>query len=186
MEKFRSRVRLPCVTPAMGPFPLREEFGMSPAIALLDRSLDKGVHAEHFQWGTFRKARSVVTNITQAGVAGLGDSVGACEKNRTWMSSLATHQFWCSRFYHGVHKRVGEVRKPDEIITIDVLHAVDKILEKVWKNTKTKSGKMQKRKLKNGGCAKWELGSWEVFAQGYGGKRCCWWTCWEQRQAHGE
>jgi hypothetical protein len=69
---------------------------MLPAIALLDRSLDKGVHAEHFQWGTFREARSVVTNITQAGVAGLKDLMGAHEKIRTWTSSLATHQFWHS------------------------------------------------------------------------------------------
>jgi hypothetical protein len=115
---------------------------MLPVIDLLDQSLDKGVHAEHVQWGTFREARSVVTNITQAGVAGLGDSVGACKKNRMWMSSVATHQFWHSRFYHGVHKRVGEVRKPDKIITkitIDALHAVDKILEKVWKKAKTQA-----------------------------------------------
>jgi hypothetical protein len=150
MEKFTSRVKLPCVTPAMGPFPLQDDFGMLPAIALLDRSLDKGVYADHVQWGTFRKAMSVVTNITQAGVGGLGNSVGAYERNRTWISTVATHQFWYSRFYHGVHKRVGEVRKPDEIITIDVLHAIDKILEKVWKNATTQA---QKRRA----C---EMGAW--------------------------
>jgi hypothetical protein len=121
----------------MGPYPLQDDFGMLPAIALLDRSLAKGVHSEHVQWGTFRKARSVVTNITQAGVGGLGDSVGAYERNRTWISSVATHQFFYSRFIQGVHKRVGEVRKPDAIITIEVLHAADKILEEEWKNAGT-------------------------------------------------
>jgi hypothetical protein len=141
MEKFASRLKLPSVTPAMGPFPLQDDFGMLPAISLLDRSLDKGVHSEHVQWGTFRKARSVVTNVTQAGVSGLGDSVGAYERNRTWISSVATHQFWYSRFIHGVHKRVGEVRKPDEIITIDVLHEVDKILEREWAASTTPKAK---------------------------------------------
>jgi hypothetical protein len=150
MEKFTSRVNLPSVTPAMGPFPLQDDFGMLPAIALLNRSLDKGVHADHVQWGTFRKAMSVVTNITQAGVGGLGLSVGAYERNRTWISNVSTHQFWYSRFYHGVHKRVGEVRKPDEIITIDVLHAIDKVLERVWKNAKSQA---QKRRT----C---EMGAW--------------------------
>ena len=150
MEKFATRIGLPSVTPAMGPFPLQDDFGMLPAIALLDRSLDKGVHAEHVQWGTFRKAMSVVTNITHAGVAGLGDSVGAYERNRTWISSSATHQFWYSRFMHGVHKRVGEVRKPDEIVSIDVLHAVDRILENEWKGAKTHD---QKRRT----C---EMGAW--------------------------
>ena len=150
MERFASRVRLPSITPAMGPFPLQDVFGMLPAIALLDRSLDKGVHSDHVQWGTFRKAMSAVTNVTQAGVGGLGDSVGAYERNRTWISSAATHQFWYSRFMHGVHKRVGEVRKPDEIITIDVLHAVDKVLEAEWKKAKTVA---DKRRI----C---ELGAW--------------------------
>jgi hypothetical protein len=150
MEKFTSRVGLPSVTPPMGPFPLQDDFGMLPAIALLDRSLDKGVHSENVQWGTFRKAMSVVTNVTQAGVGGLGDSVGAYERNRTWISSVATHQFWYSRFMNGVHKRVGEVRKPDEIITIEVLHAVDKILEKEWAKAKTQEAK---RKI----C---EIGAW--------------------------
>ena len=143
MERFASRVRLPSITPAMGPFPLQDIFGMLPAIALLARSLDKGVHSDHVQWGTFRKAMLEVTYVTQAGAGGLGDSVGAYERKWTWISSAATHQFWYSRFMHEVHKRVGEVRKPDEIITIDVLHVVDKILEAEWKQSKTVSDKQR-------------------------------------------
>ena len=120
----------------MVPSPLQDVSGMLPAIALLDRSLDKGVHLDHVRWGTFRKAMLAVTNVTQAGVGGLGDSVlGAYERNRTWISSVATHQFWYSHFMHGVHKRVGKVRKPDRIITIDVLHAVDKVPEAEWKQS---------------------------------------------------
>ena len=41
MEKLST----PSITPAMGPFPLHQDvLGMLPAIALLDRSLDKGIH----------------------------------------------------------------------------------------------------------------------------------------------
>jgi hypothetical protein len=64
------------------------------------------------------------------------------------MLSVATHQFWCSRFMHGVHKRVGEVRKPDKIITIDVLHAVDKTLDKEWATAKTPEQKRRIRKMR--------------------------------------
>ena len=81
METFSTQVKLPSITPAMGPFPLQDIFGMLPAIALLDRYLDKGVHSDHVQWGMFRKAKSAVTNITPAGVGVLGDSVGAYERN---------------------------------------------------------------------------------------------------------
>jgi hypothetical protein len=152
MERFTDQLDLPSVTPAIGPFPLRDDFGMLPAIAVLDRSLAKGIHSEYVQWGTFRKARSVVTNISQAGVSGLGDSVGAYERNRTWISNVATHQFWYSRFMHGLHKRVGEVRKPDAIVTIDVLHAIDSILEGEWASAKTQS---DRRRI----C---ELGAWVI------------------------
>jgi hypothetical protein len=42
---------------------------------------------------------------------------------------------------YGLHKRVGEVRKPDEIVTLEVLHANDKILEGEWSLAKAKEDK---------------------------------------------
>jgi hypothetical protein len=57
---------MPSVTPEMGPFPLEDTSGMKAALAVLDWLLDKGLHAEFVQWDTFRKARLVVTNISQA------------------------------------------------------------------------------------------------------------------------
>jgi hypothetical protein len=123
------------VTPEMGPFPLADTSGMKAALAVLDRSLDKGLHAEFVQWDTFRKARSVVTNISQAGASGLDDSVGAYERGRMWISKVPTHSFWFSRFMNGVHKRVGEIKRQDEPITIDVLHSIESILETEWRRT---------------------------------------------------
>jgi hypothetical protein len=116
-------------TPPMGPFPLSDDFGMKAALVVLDRSLDPGRYSDHVQWETFRKARSAITNITQAGVGGLEDVIGAYEKNRCWISKVPTHSFWFHRFMVGIHKRVGEIRRQDEALTIDVLHEVDRILE---------------------------------------------------------
>jgi hypothetical protein len=103
-ERYGERTGMPSVTPEMGPFPLEDTSGMKVAVAVLDRSLDKGKYAAQVQWDTFRKARSVVTNISQAGVAGLGDAVGAYEKKRMWISKVSTHSFWFSRFMAGIHK----------------------------------------------------------------------------------
>lgn len=50
------------------------------------------------------------------------------------MSNVVSHQFWFSRFMSGIHKRVGQVRKPDKEISIEVLHAADQILEDEWAN----------------------------------------------------
>jgi hypothetical protein len=83
----------------MGPFPLSDDFGMKVAMIVLDRSLDPGKYAEYVQWETFRRARSMVTNISQAGASGLTDVIGAYERNRTWISRVPTHSFWFSRLY---------------------------------------------------------------------------------------
>ncbi len=107
---------------------------MLAAMAVLDRSLDKGVYEDTVQWDTFRRTMSAVTNISQAAVGGLENSVGAYERNKMFISSSVTHKFWFSRFMGGVHKRVGQVRKPDRVLTIDIIHAVDRILESEWEN----------------------------------------------------
>jgi hypothetical protein len=137
MELTADTYGMGSITPPMGPFPLDDSVGMKAAIAVLDRSLDPGIYSECVQWGTFRKTRSAVTNISQAGVSGLQDSVGAYERKHIWISTVATHQFWFSRFITGVHLRVGEIRKPDELITIDVLHEIHKILEREWSRSTT-------------------------------------------------
>jgi hypothetical protein len=53
MECITDQLDLPSVTPAMGLFPLRNDFEMLAAIAVLDRSLAKGIHSEYVQGGTF-------------------------------------------------------------------------------------------------------------------------------------
>jgi hypothetical protein len=136
MERTSSRLGYPSVTPAMGPWKLADDLGMKAAMAVLDRSLDKGVYEDTVQWDTFRRAMSAVTNISQAAVGGLEDSVGAYERNKMFISGVVTHKFWFSRFMSGVHKRVGQVRKPDRVLTIDIIHAVDRILESEWENSK--------------------------------------------------
>ena len=137
-SKVADRLGMPSITPPMGPFPLSDECGMSAAIAMLDRSLDPGRHADHVQCGVFRKVRSTITNIIQAGVGGLEDSIGACQRNKIWVTKASTQKFWFSRFMEGLHKRVGEIRMPDKILTIEEIHATDRILEREFAHARTK------------------------------------------------
>ena len=162
MEKMGERLGLGAMAPAIGPFPLKDECGMRFAIAILERSLAPGQNEEFVQWGTFRKTRSTVTNISQAGVEGLSDSIGAYERKKLWISKVATHSFWFSRFMSGLHKRVGELRKQDEPLSIDVVHAAARILEVEWARAKTKH---QKKRIA-------EMGVWFVagFCSGLRGE----------------
>jgi hypothetical protein len=111
MEKTFSRLGMSSGTPPMGPFPIRDDMGMQAAIAVLDRSMDPGKYAEFVQWETFRKTRSAITNVSQASVGGMGDSIGAYEQKKRWISSVATHTFWFERCMEGLHRRVGEIKK---------------------------------------------------------------------------
>jgi hypothetical protein len=152
IERTAFRLGMPSMTPPMGPWPLEDSQGMSAALAVLDRSLDKGKHETTVQWDTFRRSMSAITNISQASVGGLENSVGAYERSRMWISGSVTHKFWFSRFMSGVHKRVGQVRKPDKELTIDVIHAVDKLLETEWQSARRSD---EKKKIS-------EMGAWFI------------------------
>lgn len=132
IHKTMKKFDMPHVFSPMGPFPLDDSFGMQTAVAVLDKSLDPGRYETHIQWNTFRKIRSAVMNVSQASVGGLGDVVGAHERNRTWISNAPTHTFFFTTFMGGLHRRVGEVVKRDEPITIQMMKAIQKMLEKEW------------------------------------------------------
>ena len=76
MRRTEERFGFPCTTPPLGPFHIREDFGMKAGVAILDRSLDKGSYAKCVQWGTFRKLMSGITNVSQASAGRLNNSAG--------------------------------------------------------------------------------------------------------------
>ena len=151
VESTMQRLRLPPVsrTKAME---LKDECGMLAAIAVLDRSLDKGLYEDKVQFGTFRKARSCITNAHQASAHGMGDVIGAFERNKCWISNVSTHTFFFSRFMEGIHKRVGEVVKPDWPVPAAVVKEIDDRLNEAWRNTQDPQ---TKKKIA-------EMGTWYV------------------------
>ena len=138
-ESFAREFGIASFTPPMGPFPLEDSFGMRAAIAVLRRSLDKGRYEEHVQPRTFRKPVTYITNVTRAGVFGMGTAIGVDERGTKigWTSEAATHSPWFGRFMAGIRLRVGEVVKQDEPVTIEILKAALDILEKRWEKAET-------------------------------------------------
>jgi hypothetical protein len=134
---------------------LEDLVGMKAAIVVLNRSLDKRFYKDTVQWDTLQKQMSTVTNILQAVVGGLNNSVGAYECQRMWILNVVSHQFWFSRFMNGIHKQVGQVQKPNKEMSINVLHAADAILEEQWSGAWTIK---QKRRIT-------EMGTW--FSTGF-------------------
>ncbi len=134
--KTASKFGLEECFPTMGPYPLKDVAGMFEAVAVLDKSLDVGRHDVHVQWGTFRKVRGAMSNLWHATPGGVEERIGAYEKSKTWITNSPTYSLWFTRFMEGVHRRVGEIVKQDEPISIEVVHAVDKILEQKWRAEK--------------------------------------------------
>ena len=127
------------VFPNLGPFPVKDTFGVSLAVLVLAKSLEKGKYEERVQWSTTRKTISALNNLEQVSVGGMGDAVGAYETKKVWMSSAPGHGFFFNRFKIGHHRRVGEVVKPDEPVTIELLHEVLNVLDKEWESEMTKT-----------------------------------------------
>jgi hypothetical protein len=69
------------------------------------------------------------------------------------VTKAPTQKFWFSRFIEGLHKRVGEIRMPDKILSIEEVHAIDRVLEREWKHVRTKAD----RKRISG-----EMGTWII------------------------
>jgi hypothetical protein len=128
-KRTSERLRMPSLTPPMGfslwtihwECVLRLLYWTGPWILEL-------TYDDFVQWETFRHARSAVTNISQAGVYGLGALAGAYKRRKMWITDVVIRSFWFSRFIPGVHKRVGEMKKRDEATTINVVHAIQDIL----------------------------------------------------------
>lgn len=159
-----NRFDFPSVALVMGPYSLEDAWGMKVAVAILDRSLDPGMHEATVQFDTFRKVRSALTNVHQASVAGMEDVIGAFQRNRTWISKVPTHSFWfATRFMVGIKRRDGEVLKQDCPLPIEVLHTIDNIMmEMQWKLAKNHRVKIK--------CT--EMGTWFVvgFCSGLRGE----------------
>lgn len=156
IAKTEKKFGFASATPPLGPFPVADVLGMRGAIAVLDRSLDKGAYGPCVQWGTFRKTMSAITNVSQAGVGGLGDSVGAYQRNKMWISTSVSHQFWFSRFMEGIHKRVGEIRRQDEAFTIEIIQQVQIQLEREWSKHVEGNSPREEQKIVA------EMGTWFI------------------------
>lgn len=121
------------MTPPLGPFPVEDSLGMRAALALVDRSQDRtGRHETYVQPDTYRKAQTYITNVSRAGIHGLGDRIGAHEAKKVWISQGATHTPWFSQALLGLKRRTGEIVKRDKPVTIDLLLEVLAFLEDEW------------------------------------------------------
>ena len=99
--------------PKMGPFPIKDLWGMRTAVTILQRTLDPGRYQDTIQFDTARKLRSVFSNCWGSSLHTLTQGVMAKETMKTYVTECPTFCLWFERFIKGLHSRMGDDRRPD-------------------------------------------------------------------------
>ena len=110
--------------PSMGPHELNDSWGMTLAISLLRKSLDKGIYGPTVQFETARRLRSAYSNLWGASRHALTLGVLAKDTTKIFVTKCPGYCLWFERFVRGMHSRMGDIRKPDAAISSLVMHAV--------------------------------------------------------------
>lgn len=118
----------------MGPHPLDDTFGMAAAIVMLQQSLNPGRNDRTAPFATVRKLRGAVSNAYHASAVGQQAMVMAKETRKMTVTKCPTYGEFFKRFMRGMHKRMGEISKPDRAISSVILREIQHNLERDWDN----------------------------------------------------
>jgi len=125
-----------------GPFPLEDTFGMAVAMVILQMSLQPGKNDKTVQFATVRKFRSAYSNVFHASVEGQGAMVMAKDVRKLTVTECPTYGDWFEHFMRGMHKRMGEISRPDRALGLDVLKEIFCWLEREWNHPLTNKMKL--------------------------------------------
>jgi hypothetical protein len=121
MEAFGDMLGFSHVSPWMGPFPLKDTFGMKVACCTLLKFLQPGKWEATVQYSTTRRLRSAYSNFNHASHWGEALSVLAYETQTLITTPCPTYRYWYQRFSRGLHKRTGDVVRSDYAVTLEIM-----------------------------------------------------------------
>jgi hypothetical protein len=116
----------------LGPYELKDTFGMRAAMVMLEVSLNPGKNDTTVQYGTVRKFKSAFSNVHKASKEGQNESVMMKDTMKMSISSCPTDGYFFEKFTKGCHKRMGDIVKPDRALEVDILVEIFNSLEGEW------------------------------------------------------
>ena len=120
------------IFPRLGPFPLKDVDGMGPAVLQLLKTLDPGKHEATVQFDTAKNVRTVLGAVWEVSVESKDQTVIVQDMTKRFLTTSPTKSQWFSRFMQGMHKRMGDVTKQDEAISVELMVALMGEFEKDW------------------------------------------------------
>lgn len=132
----------------MGPFSDTYNSGMQEAVGVLYRSQKKGRHEAMLKFSSARKARSLFTDMYMASARGVeGPMVWPSDRTRFVATDSPTDSVWFMRFMTGYKARVGERRKQDAAIPVEVMVKHQLYLEEEWAMAVEEPGSVARREV---------------------------------------
>lgn len=132
----------------LGPFGRKYDSGMRAAIGLLVRSQKPGLHEETMKFSSVRKARALHTDVYNASARAIeGGLVWRSDRARFIATKAPTDSTWFNAFMNGYRARVGERRKQDVAISIELMKAIQTSLEEDWEQARMQNDKIEMRRL---------------------------------------
>lgn len=116
----------------MGPFPMEEMMGMGGAVVMLQWSLDKDIHNKTLQFEMIKKLCAAVSNIFHASVKGQGAMTMAKDTKKLMVTTCPTCSDYFECFICGMHKRMGNIVRPDHAISIPLMLGLLAMVEMDW------------------------------------------------------
>jgi hypothetical protein len=119
--------------PQLGPYPVKDVFGVEIAVAMLLQSMQPGRYQEFSQFETMMKLRSAYSNLYHASAAGAAAmSTLGRDTAKSFMTDCPAQSLWFERFTRGCLKRMGQTVKQDLALSLAVTLELQKILEEEW------------------------------------------------------
>jgi hypothetical protein len=116
--------------------------GMATAVVIVQRSLDKGKYARTVQFETVRKFRAAASNIYHSSIDGQGAMVMAKETRKLQVTECPTYSDFFERFCKGMHKRMGDIVRPDRALSHNILKQIMVAVERDWASA-SEAGKLK-------------------------------------------
>lgn len=130
--------------PAPGPFPFEDICGYEVALQMLLASKKPGKNdANYTQFDTIRTYRSTFFNTWQVGQAAQGRLLVTTDEGGRYarMGSCPTQSLWFSKFHQGCKMRMGQLVIQDKAISIELLLAVIRVVDRRVLESETLSDK---------------------------------------------
>jgi len=105
---------------------------MAAAIVMLQASLCPGKYDKFIQFGTVRKVRSGSSNAYHVTAEGHEAVVMAKDAQKLVVTKCPTYGEFFKRCRRGMHKRMGEIVRPDRALSLDIMLTISKIMEDEW------------------------------------------------------